>query len=110
VEIESFVPRFKTVVVGASVSSPSLSAASVVVVVEASLVSALSVGSFEHSTGMVVVVGAEVVVVVDVVLVVLAASVVVDATVSSPPLSLDHVTTKSAAPTITIRVTSMMMS
>ena len=59
---------------------------------------------------MVVVVGAEVVVVVDVVLVVLAASVVVDATVSSPPLSLDHVTTKSAAPTITIRVTSMMMS
>jgi hypothetical protein len=73
-------------------------------------VSVVAAGSFEHSTGMVVVVGAEVVVVVDVELVVLAASVVVDATVSSPPSSLDHVTTKSAAPTITIRVTSMMMS
>ena len=53
---------------------------------------------------MVVVVGAEVV---DVVL---AASVMVGATASSPPSSLDHVTTKSAALMITIKVTSMMMS
>ena len=64
-------------------------AASVVVVVEASTFSSesasvVAAGSFEHSTGMVVVVGAEVVVVVDVVLVVLAATVVVGATVASP--------------------------
>jgi hypothetical protein len=84
-------------------------------VVKASPVSAVSVsvvsaGSFEHSTGIVVVAGAEVVEVVGVVLVVLAASVVVGATVFSPPSSPDHVTTNSAALTITIRVTSMMMS
>jgi len=71
-------------------------------------VSVVSAGSFEHSTGMVVVVGAEVVV--DVVLVVLAANVVVGATVSWPPSPPDHVTTKSAAPTIMIKVKSMMTS